>query len=268
MHRLIMTSSTYRQASEMTEQHAKLDLENKLLSRSPLRRLEAEVLRDSLLFVAGKLDETAFGPAEKVIARGDGLVTSVGTEKGWRRSIYVLQRRSQASSILEDFDLPQMAPNCVERTVATVAPQALHLLNNKMIHGWSIAMADRVMNEAGSDRDAQINRAYEIALGRRPDAAELELTAKSFDQLRDKWQTFVQNGAKLTPKAAKSTDKVAAIVDEDAIDEDAPPDELPAKTDTVDSFDPSLSPERQLARNALTNLCHALMNSAEFIYID
>ncbi|WP_010584034.1 PSD1 and planctomycete cytochrome C domain-containing protein [Schlesneria paludicola] len=268
MHRLIMTSATYRQTSEMTDQYAKLDLENRLLSRSPLRRLEAEVLRDSLLFVAGKLDETPFGPAEKVKARGDGLVTSIGTEKGWRRSIYVLQRRSQASSILEDFDLPQMAPNCVERTVATVAPQALHLLNNKMIHGWSIAMADRILNEAGADRDAQINRAYEIALGRRPDAAELELTTKSFDQLREKWLTFSQNGSKLAPKVAKTTDKNTAIIDEDAIDEDAPPEELTAPDDTVDSVDPNLSPEQQLARNALTNLCHALMNSAEFIYID
>ena len=269
MHRLIMTSCTYRQTSEMNDEHAKHDLENRLLSRSPLRRLEAEVLRDALLFVSGKLDETQFGPAERVKARGDGLVTSIGTEKGWRRSIYVLQRRSQASSILEDFDLPQMAPNCVERTVATVAPQALHLLNNKMIHGWSIAMADRIIKDAGTDPEAQINRAYEIALGRLPDAAERELTVKSFGQLRAKWLAFNQDGSKIAAKVVKTTDKNKAIVDEDAIDEDAPPPEDQASTDEVPPYaDPSLSPEQQIARNALTNLCHALMNSAEFIYID
>ncbi|MFN9973088.1 MAG: DUF1553 domain-containing protein, partial [Phycisphaerae bacterium] len=131
IHRLVMTSSTYRQSSLVNADHLRLDIDNRLLSRSPLRRLEAEALRDSLLFVSGKLDLTAFGPGETVDSREDGLVSSVGTEKGWRRSIYVLQRRSMASSLLEDFDLPQMAPNCVERTVATVAPQALHLMNNR-----------------------------------------------------------------------------------------------------------------------------------------
>src|SRR4029077_16752535 len=101
--------------------------------------------------------------------------------------IFVLQRRSQTSTILEDFDLPRMAPNCVERTFATGAPQALHLLNNKMIHGLAIAMAERIIQESGSDRDAQIRRAYELALGRPPDAAELELTVKTSAELREKW---------------------------------------------------------------------------------
>src|SRR5262249_6168346 len=116
MHRLIMTSSTYRQSSQMNALQSERDPDNRLLSRYPLRRLDAEALRDALLFVSGELDDTPFGPAERVERRDDGLVTSIGTEKGWRRSVYVLQRRSQTSTILEDFDLPQMAPNCVERT--------------------------------------------------------------------------------------------------------------------------------------------------------
>ena len=268
MHRLIMTSNTYRQSSEVTEEHAKRDLDNRLISRSPLRRLEAEVLRDSLLYVSGRLDETQFGPAEKVQVRGDGLVTSVGSDKGWRRSIYVLQRRSQASSILEDFDLPQMAPNCVERSVATVAPQALHLLNNKMIHGWAVAMADRITNEVGSLRDAQINRAYEIALGRQPDAAELQITTQSFDELRTKWQAFNQSGAKAAAPVAKSIAKTAPVDVDAPIDADVPAEETTPAIDFTPPLDPGLSPDQRAMREALTNLCHALMNSAEFIYVD
>ena len=171
----------------MTAEHAELDLDNRLLSRFPLRRLDAEALRDALLFVSGKLDTTQFGPPEQVESRGDGLVTSVGTEKGWRRSIYVLHRRSQPTSILEDFDLPQMAPNCVERTVATVAPQALHLLNNKTVHTWAVAMAERIMRDVGPGSDAWIKLAYELALGREPDDAELKVTLESFGEFREQW---------------------------------------------------------------------------------
>jgi hypothetical protein len=240
IHRLIMTSSTYRQSSQLTARQAQLDLDNRLLSRSPLRRLEAEALRDALLFVSGKLDETPFGPAEKVERRDDGLVTSIGTEKGWRRSIYVLQRRSQTSTILEDFDLPQMAPNCVERTVATVAPQALHLLNNRMVHGWAIAMAERLIQDFGPDRDAEIKGAYELTLGRSPDAAELEVTVKSFEELREKWRLEIQK----------------------AQSHSAPSDKAALRAEG------SVSPDAQIVRKSLTNLCHALMNSAEFIYVD
>lgn len=246
MHRLIMTSSTYRQSSTITAEHSKLDLDNRLLSRFPLRRLEAEVLRDSLLFVAGKLDETPFGPAERVERRDDGLVTSVGSEKGWRRSIYVLQRRSQASSILEDFDLPQMAPNCVERSVATVAPQALHLLNNKMVHDWAAAMAERIVREVGTDRDAQIQRAFELAIGRRPDSDEKAIVSESFDELLAKW--------KATANATESSS--AELADPAAVQ----------PTDSLPPHDQLLADK--LAMQTLTNLCHALMNSAEFMYVD
>jgi hypothetical protein len=240
MHRMIMTSSTYRQSSQVTAQHGQLDLDNRLLSRFPLRRLEAEALRDALLFVSGKLDLTPFGPAEKVERRDDGLVTSIGTEKGSRRSIYVLQHRTQSSTFFDDFDLPQMAPNCIERTVATVAPQALHLLNNKTIHSWATAMADLIIQDIGTDRDSQVRRAYEMALGRQPDAVELETTVKSFEELREKWRGAIQKAELPAPQPGTTT----------------PPVEK------------KLSIDEQIMRRSLTNLCHALMNSAEFIYID
>ena len=90
----------------------------------PLRRMEAEVLRDTLLFVSGQLSETPYGPADPVDARSDGLVTSQPSTKGWRRSIYVMQRRTQIATLLESFDYPQMGPNCLQRGESLVAPQS------------------------------------------------------------------------------------------------------------------------------------------------
>src|SRR5262249_28719347 len=106
LHRLMMTSQTYRQSSQAGPQQQERDPENEWLSRMPLRRLEAEMLRDSLLAVCGRLDGRPFGPCDKVAARPDGLVTASAGAQGWRRSIYVLQRRTEVPTILADFDLP------------------------------------------------------------------------------------------------------------------------------------------------------------------
>ena len=173
MHRLIMTSATYRQTSTVGPTQSNIDPDNLLLSRMPMRRMEAEVLRDTLFVVAGRLNETPFGPADPVQEREDGLATSIGGDQGWRRSIYIEQhnthRRGQSKpTILEKFDFPQMTPNCVERVESTAVPQALHLLNNRLVHDLSESFASRVKSEVGSDPQRQIERAYLIALSRPP----------------------------------------------------------------------------------------------------
>src|SRR5262249_33634500 len=116
-------SSAYRQSSAVTPERDKADPENALLSRMPLTRLDAEALYDTLLLVAGRLDETRYGPADAVQVRGDGQVTPTGGERGWRRLIYVTHMRKQLPTHLENFDYPQMNPNCVERHDSIVAPQ-------------------------------------------------------------------------------------------------------------------------------------------------
>src|SRR5262249_47972426 len=130
MHRLIMTSTTYRQSSAVTPTLAKLDPDNALISRMPLVRLDAESLYDTLLNVARRLDETRFGPADAVQVRPDGLVTPTGSSRGWRRLIYVQHARKNIPTHLENFDYPQMNPNCIERRDSVVALQALHLMNS------------------------------------------------------------------------------------------------------------------------------------------
>ena len=187
MHRLVMTSATYRQSSAVTPKAERLDPENRLLWRMPMRRLDAETLRDTLLAVAGQLDLTQFGPPQGVEVRADGLVTSVAGPKGWRRSVYVQPRRTQIPTILENFDLPRMNPNCITRPVSTVAPQALHLLNNAMIHDLAGKFAERVRKEAGDDPQQQIEQAWLIALGRQPTSEEREIASASLEQLTRRW---------------------------------------------------------------------------------
>ena len=168
MHRMMMTSSAYRQSSNVSSKHQESDPDNTLLSRMPLRRMDGESLNDTLLLVAGRLDETRFGPPAAVQVRPDGLVTAIPTAKGWRRSIYVQQRRSNIPTILENFDFPAMTPNCVDRVDSTVSTQALHLMNNGMLDELSESLAKRVMAEAGDDPAQQVEKLYWIALSNRP----------------------------------------------------------------------------------------------------
>lgn len=215
IHRLIMTSSTYRQTSRVTPQTERLDAGNVLLSRMPLARVDAESLRDSLLFIAGRLDETSYGPPELLYVRHDGLVVTPDLAGSERRSIYLQQRRATAHTMLDLFDYPQMGPNCVQRGNTAVATQALYLLNNKLIRNLADALADRVRCEAGDDLTAQIERVYWLALSRPPTAEEKNIL---LSELAEAFQ-------------ATSSD--------------------PAQR------------KRLLAR-----LCHSVINSTAFIYVD
>ncbi|MSU62072.1 MAG: DUF1553 domain-containing protein [Pedosphaera sp.] len=222
LHRSIMTSATYRQSSALNSNSERLDPGNDLLSRFPLKRMEAEVLADTVLQVSGRLDETPFGPPDKVQVRGDGLVTSVGNSKGWRRSIHVQQRRKEIPTILEAFDLPQMNPNCLARPNSVVATQALHLMNNGMIHGLAASLSERLVREAGHSSSSQIKRLYLIALSRLPTTEEEQIAIETLTQLTSKWAATKDSNAKRPASAIA----------------------------------------------ALANVCHAMINSAEFIFID
>lgn len=223
LHRLMVCSATYRQTSLQTSQAITADPDNRLLSRMPLRRLEAEAVRDALLAVAGKLDDTPFGPPDDVDVRPDGLVTVKGTEGHGRRSIYVLHRRTKLPTILESFDSPQMGPNCVERGESIVAPQALHLLNNSRVHGLASSFAARVRRDVGENVDSQIDRVHLLAFGATPSTESRQLAREALERLRRQWQ-ITSGDASAAPQAA--------------------------------------------AERALQNYCHAILNTAAFVYLD
>lgn len=194
LHRQMLASATYRQSSATSAAADQSDPENKFLSHMPLRRLEAESLRDALLAVSGRMDETPFGPPDQVDSAATGMVT----DKGTRRTIYVLQRRTTILTLLEDFDLPAMSPNCVDRPISTVAPQALHLLNSKSVHELATQFAVRVRSLSGDDAAKRIDTAWRLALGRAPTSDELAATQTQLAELTAQWSQQPADG---TPPA-------------------------------------------------------------------
>jgi hypothetical protein len=181
IHRLVMTSNAYRQSSRVTPEAEKLDPGNVLVSRMPLARVDAEALRDSLLSIAGRLDETRYGPPELLFVRHDGMVMTPDFSAGQRRSIYLQQRRATVHTMLEVFDYPQMGPNCSQRASTAVATQALFLLNNGLIRTLADALAERVRKEAGERLADQVDRLYWLALSRPPTDEEKSIILEELE---------------------------------------------------------------------------------------
>ncbi len=185
LHRLIMTSSTYRQSSAHRPEAAKLDPSNRLLWRMQPQRLEAESIRDSALAVAGLLDRKTGGPSV-FPALPAGVPAPVG---GWevsktaadrqRRSIYIFVKRNAPYPMLNAIDFPDTHETCSRRARTTTAPQALTLLNSELTSEWSYAFAHRVKLLAGGAADKQVEAAYELAYSRLPRGREKD-TALTF----------------------------------------------------------------------------------------
>ncbi len=192
MHRLIMTSTAYRQSSAVTEELLAADPNNELLSRMPLRRLSAEELNDSLLAVSGRLSLAMYGRPDPVEVRPDGLVTPQPKDGFWRRSIYVQHRRKDIPTVLETFDQPQMNPNCVERVESNVAQQALYLMNNGMVRELSAAFAQRVAAQA-EDATALVERAILLAYSRPATSQERQQGVRALEELTSAWREHLQS---------------------------------------------------------------------------
>ncbi len=142
LHRRILTSTAWRQSSYREPGRESLDADNQFYWRKSLQRVDAEILRDSMLAVAGNLDLKTFGPPVPIAEDETGQVRVDASQP--RRSIYVLARRSQPVGMLQAFDAPAMSVNCDVRTVSTVAPQSLMMLNGEFI----LAQASRVAERA------------------------------------------------------------------------------------------------------------------------
>src|SRR5262249_32913628 len=149
IHRLIVTSSTYRQASDPKPRNAKLDPANQFWWHWQPRRLEAEAIRDVMLAVSGELDSSVGGPS----IPPDG--------KAPRRSLYLLQKRDRPPEVAQLFDGPSaVLESCPARYVSTVPLQALYLLNNPFVRERGRALAERVMARVGTVRERQIEEAF------------------------------------------------------------------------------------------------------------
>ncbi|MEZ6034300.1 MAG: PSD1 and planctomycete cytochrome C domain-containing protein [Planctomycetaceae bacterium] len=174
MHRLILRSAVYRQSSVATLSGSGIDPSNRLLWRFPMRRLDAEAIRDAQLAISGELDLTMEGPYVATTRNGAAEVIVPEDRPGaFRRSIYLQQRRSQGLSMLNVFDAPMMVLNCTRRPVTTMPLQSLSLLNSEFTVKRGQSFAQRIAREAGDSAEARIRRAFVLAVGRECDSEEL-----------------------------------------------------------------------------------------------
>ena len=181
-----------------------------------MRRLDAEELHDGLIAITGRLNSRQGGKPDKVQVREGGYVTGEPGEGGWRRSVYIQQRRKHMMTLLETFDLPAMNPNCVNRVNSTVVQQPLFLLHDKVVHGLTRKLAADLQKEA-QGIEPVVKLAFERIVNRYPTVEELKQTVAAMKDLEAEYTSAGVGGQR---------------------------------------------------NKALAEVCHALFNSAAFLYID
>jgi hypothetical protein len=194
LHRLIVTSATYRQSGPNPKseiRNPKLpntleqDPDNRRLSYHRPQRLDAEAMRDAMLAVSGRLNLKAGG--ESVVVPVDAELTALLYKPSqWivtpdprehdRRSIYLLAKRNLRLPFMEAFDQPPLQNSCSRRESSTHAPQALELLNGRWSNDLAAALAERLTKETSGEPAEQIERAFQLVASRSPTPAELRLS--------------------------------------------------------------------------------------------
>ncbi len=253
MHRLILTSHTWQQSSlhPNAQELAKRDSSNRWCWRANRRRLDAEMLRDSLLAASGELDLSVGGPGFKPTISLQALEGLSRKSSAWqaseqeaqnRRSLYMYLKRGLLPPIMTTFDLCDPTLSCGKRDVTTVPTQALALLNNSFVHDRSEHLAAAIIKQQ-PDVETQVKLVWSRVLKRQPSTQELQRSLVHVATQR------------------KSFSEAADVLSRDSI--------LPVE--------PSGDGSREVAEHvaplspqvlALASLCHVLMNSNEFLYID
>ena len=173
--RKMLSSTAWRQASVPSAATLAADPNNELLGYWRATRHSGEMLRDSTLSAAGKLNGTMFGSPSAVSQLGDGSVITADDAAGNRRSIYLIVRRSQHVTMLDLFDVPMMEVNCPQRSASIVPLQALAMLHGPFTEQSAAALADRILREAPPSDDARIDFACRLLYSRSPRPAEKEV---------------------------------------------------------------------------------------------
>ena len=180
MHRLMLLSSTYRMSSKAREQAAQIDPRNKLLHHMPVRRLEAEAIRDSILAMSGSLNRGQFGPGVpphiSEYQDGRGKPASGPLDGDGRRGIYLQVRRNFITPMFLAFDYPSPISTIGRRGSSTVPSQALMMMNNEFVNQQAGIWAERVV--AGqADASDRIQGMFVAAFGRPASRSEVEEAA-------------------------------------------------------------------------------------------
>ncbi len=243
LHRQMLLSAAYRQSSSRTSASDTIDPDNRWLSHFPLRRLQAEEVRDATLAISGKLNAKLGGKPVPVMQdeigqfvlgidniNGNGVPDKLVPLNGeeFRRSLYVQVRRSRPLSVMDPFDPPVLDPNCPQRNSSTVSPQSLFLMNSEFVQDQSRELSQRIATTAGPDVKSQIVLAWRLVFGADPTEAE---SAEAVAFVTAQTEVF-------QPKT--------------------PPATTPPNTATPP--DP--------ARQAFALLCQSLLSSNRFLYVE
>ncbi len=205
LHRLLMTSAVYQQGTAFDARKAKVDPDNRLLWRRRPRRIEGEILRDAMLAVSGSLDPKLYGPAfktpippEAIQARNLKDPYPKNLQDGpenHRRTVYMFHKRVVQAPLMQAFDGPDAAASCGRRSITTVAPQALALLNEPFVRLRATDFARRLRKEAGADPAMQVRLAFRLALGREPSETERENSLRFLEQQTQQRASREKNAA-------------------------------------------------------------------------
>jgi len=216
--KLVMMSSVYRQASVLPPRSSGshdpflIDPENTLLWRMPLRRVDSEVIRDSILAVSGKLDRTMGGKAIPLKNLPDGG-TVIETKdlptptSHWRRSIYLAAQRAGGTpqpnvTLLSVFNHPISNTNCTKRRNSAVVLQSLTMLNDGFVLDQAGFFAERLINEVELDSEKRIERAFQLVLARPPTVYEAEWSRQFVDEQRQAYRNAKADAANRKALAA------------------------------------------------------------------
>lgn len=225
IHRLIVTSATYRQSGAIDERKESVDPENRLVGRRVPRRMTAEMIRDTLLSVAGNLNHDMYGPGVQPPIPRDAVYNTQEDPEDtwpcdfaadrpavWRRSVYVMLKRTVPIPILDLYDAPDASFSCDDRKTTTVPTQALALWNSPFVTKQARRLAERILRSANTEEE-QVQQLFRWALSRSANQEEVDAAVG-----------FLHQGIQLAPSLQQ--------------------------------------------KKYLTDLCHVVLMSNEFFYID
>ncbi len=272
MHRLIVRSHSYQQSTQHPDMEAirSADPEEPLWARFLPRRLTAEELRDSVLFVSGQLNlemggpgvfpeinlEAALQPRHVMGSTAPPFVPSPTRAERNRRTVYTIQIRSLINPLLEVFNSAPTENACERRDETTVTPQVFALFNSQFAHDFALAMADRVARSAKGS-SGQIKLAFELAYGRSP-------TAKEMKACQAHLKTTFEHHRKTAPADFQYPVKVTRAMVEELTGEMF---EFEEDWDMA-GYQYNLRPSEVTPQTrALAELCLVLLNSNEFVYV-
>ena len=192
LQKAIVLSAVYRQGVATDSAKSAIDPDNRFWWHRRPVRIEAEILRDTILAVSGRLNDDMYGPAVMVPIPAETIVTRTAEksdypkniEEGpdvWRRSVYIFQKRTVPVPLLAVFDGPDNICSLGRREKTTVATQALHLMNDALVRSCSVKLADD-LHKLSADPSKWIENAFQKTLGRSPQPAEVKKAAEFLER--------------------------------------------------------------------------------------